>query len=285
MKNIILVFCLQVITFSAYAQNSFDDLVEPRIQVLQNNTQIDYNAPYVILENDTLFANNYNAINLRFLLSQHYDNKLMLRYYERIVFCYLTPNPPIVYNLMQWNEPIVIFMDKDFPKDVREKFETFISNLQLREINHLDISFTKKLKNANYHIKSSDIPINGYKPDFKFDTEEDRLNDILTGSVYTLATDGNNKFYAGVLKIHLKSFKTNVDITKRLKQLFFKSLGNFVADNYKETTSLLHHNYDNSEAISEFDMNILKIHYAIIYEQKVNGATFKKLVQLAEKLD
>lgn len=284
MRNILLIFCSFIIAFSAIAQNSYDNLIEPRIQVVQNENQIENSEHFIVLENDTLYANSHDGINLMYLIPDRYDDPLMLRYYQRMVFCYLKDNPPIVYNLMQWNEPIVIYMDKEFPKAVHESFKTFISNLRVDEITHLNISFTNRLKHSNYHIKSTKEPINGYDKDYKFDSEEERTNDLLTGSTYNLITDASNKFYGGILQIHTESFETNAYITKRLKQLFYKSLGNFVADNYIDTNSLSHNNYDNSETISEFDITILKIHYSLIYNQKINYAKFKELLKLAKKL-
>ncbi|TYB76393.1 hypothetical protein [Bizionia myxarmorum] len=283
MRKLIVLFCFFIVVFSSFAQNKYDSIGEPRIQVIKNDKTADISGRFLVLENDILYPYSNNSADLNFLLPDNYDYNRMLGYYQRVVYCYLTDNPPIVYQLMQWSVPIVIYMDKDIPKDVQDDFKNFISKLQMDNIKHLDISFTKRFKNSNYHIKSTETAVNGYDKNYEFDSEEDRLNDLLTGSTYKLVTDGNNKFYGGVLQIHLKSFQTNDDVTKRLKQLFYKSLGNFVADNYIETNSLLHNDYDNSAEILDFDLNILKIHYSLIYDQRIYLADFRNLLTWAQR--
>ncbi len=234
----------------------------------------------VILDNDTLYDNSYRTFDLDFLKKKSYEYPRMLRYYERIVFCYTTSNPPIKYQLYQWNSPIVIFLDPKLPKDVINKFKVFFSSERLKSIINLNISFSKKLKNANYYIKTIDEDINGYDENYEFESVEERENSILTGITYNLVTDGNNKFHGCLLQINPEKMNTKTDLLKKLKQVFFKSLGNFIADNYKDKNSLLHKKYDNSDKISQFDLDILKIHYSVIYDQKIYGSTFKKLINL-----
>ncbi|MGY0392579.1 hypothetical protein ACW5R3_08505 [Bizionia sp. KMM 8389] len=281
-KNIIVV-CIQLVSLFVFSQSNYNTIVKPRIQALSNNhTDIDENYHFY-LEHDTLYANNIDNNKLQFLLEERYDYKRMVSHYRRIVFCYLTPNPPVVYQLKQWNAPIVIYIDKAFSKATRNAFTDFISNLEAANISNLNFSFTNKVEKANFYIKASRTPINGYGDDFKFKSETERKNNLLTGSTYNLITDNNNKFYGGILELYLEGFKSDAVINKRLKQLFFKSLGNFVADNYKDTNSLLHKNYVDTDVISDFDINILKIHYLIIYDQIITDSTFKKLIQIAKK--
>lgn len=62
--------------------------------------------------------------------------------------------------------------------------------------------------------------------------------------------------------------------------MFFISLGQFYKYYGYEETSLLSDKYNNSNTISDNDLELLRMHYAIIYEQKINGNTFKALQKI-----
>ncbi|WP_418511734.1 hypothetical protein [Corallibacter sp.] len=256
----LLLFSIFFFSYVSYSQ-TYSSIVKPRISFIDESRTLNPDLDY-------LNASNYE-----------YEN--MIKYYQRIVFCTIYDDTLYNYKLMQWSTDIVIYLDKNLPKSVANGFYDFISKSNINSVNNLNISFTKKVSEANYIIKMTPKMVNGYDKDFEFDSEEERKNSFLTGGTYELSTDQNNKFYSAVLEMSSKLKKTDDQFLKQLKQLFFKSLGNFVADNYKDTDSLLHKAYINSDTISEFDMNILKIHYGIIYEQIINGSKFRSLVKLA----
>jgi hypothetical protein len=182
------------------------------------------------------------------------------------------------FELKQWNAPIVVYFDKQIPKPVVKQFETFYN--QISSLEHLRIGFTSNIKKANYYIKTTSESINAYNEDFKFDSEIERENSYFTGATYLLDTDDNNKFYNGILTINIERGKSNMAILKQLKQLFFLSLGNFDTGFKIDESSLLSNNYKNTDTFSKFDLDLLKLHYSIIYPQKIDDRTFSKLMKL-----
>lgn len=272
MMKLILVFCFNFILFSAFAQNSYFDIVKPRIDCLPNNKPALKNGEYIVLTKDTLYTKMRLEPNLDFVKSTKERRRIVYRY-ESQIFRFEDSTSI----LKQWNSDIVVYLDKQIPKEVSENLMTFYE--QINEINNLNILFTSKLKDANYYIKVTSEKVNVYGEDYKFDSEEERLKDIYTGATYRIITDNNYKNYAGILKINISN-SDNEFLLKQLKQMFFISLGQFYKYYGYEETSLLSDKYNNSNTISDNDLELLRMHYAIIYEQKINGNTFKALQEI-----
>lgn len=272
MMKLILVFCFNFILFSAFAQNSYFDIVKPRIDCLPNNKPALQNGEYIVLTKDTLYPKMRLEPNLDFVKSTKERRRIVSRY-ESQIFRFEDSTSI----LKQWNSDIVVYLDKQIPKGVSENLMTFYE--QINEINNLNILFTSKLKDANYYIKVTSEKVNVYGEDYKFNSEEERLKDIYTCATYRIITDNNYKNYAGVLKINISN-SDNEFLLKQLKQMFFISLGQFYKYYGYEETSLLSDKYNNSNTISDNDLELLRMHYAIIYEQKINGNTFKALQKI-----
>ena len=263
-----------------YAQNELLNELTPRLAYTSDKTiAIDKSEFILINSKDTLYAKLKPKMNLSFLKESNYSGKNVIGRYKTIVFQYTDANSKKVYVVKQWSSPIVVFMDKRLPKKVIKKFEAFFS--QIKGITNLNISFTNKLENSNYHIKTTSVEINAYNEDYTFYSEEDRINSPLTGGTYQLQTDKNNKFYSGILTINLQG-KSDDHVLKQLKQLFYMSLGNFTQEYSDENSSVINNYYNNSDTISDFDLAILKIHYAVLYECKINGTIFNELIKLSK---
>lgn len=275
-RGFILLFLLT--TNFLLSQNSYDSIVNHRILFSLNKTN--EKSKIVVIGNDTLY-DNYNKLhNLNYLNNKPLKQQELFRRYLSRVFCNTNKDSKVVYELKQWNEVITVYLDDELPKKVINDFKTFYN--QINNIENLEINFTTNIEKANYFIKTTTEEINGYKKDYEFDSEEERELSILTGATYNLATDKNNKFYCGVLTINIKNPKDDFELLKQLKQLFFKSLGQFYSSKYVKDTSLLSKVYINTDTISEFDLNFLEIHYSIIYDQKINSTIFRKLMALAK---
>ncbi|WP_412561015.1 hypothetical protein [Winogradskyella sp. MIT101101] len=159
----------------------------------------------------------------------------------------------------QWNSKIIVFIDKNIPRKLKKNFITFFK--QIDSVNNFELSFSKSLDDSNYVIKVSDTLI----PNFKTDSKDfDELSPY-SKATYNLISDNNNKFYSGTLLID-ESVLNNEELSlKKLKQMFFMSLGPFVSRKSLPTESLLHSKYVNSNKLSEFDINLLRSHYFKIY--------------------
>jgi hypothetical protein len=249
----------------AIAQN---DVLKPRISFTTDSVSANPQAEKVILTDKVI----YTQLNKPYLFNDTlFKSPYILKIYKNFAF----RNKP-KYVLKQWNCPIVIYFDSEIPKNVIENFNTFYA--QLNQVKNLNISFTKNFEKANYYIKSTSKKINSYSEKYKFKSEEERKNSVLTGATYHLNTDENNKFYSGVLTINITN-KSDLELLKQLKQLFFLSLGNFYTSNMGDKNSLLNKNYKKVDYISSFDINLLKMHYINIYDQKINRAIFNKLIK------
>lgn len=276
----ILFFLIIFISIKAECQESYSDIVKPRLSfVTDKNDATDLNE-WVIIHKDTFYSKYNTKHDLSYLDESLYSEDLYY-YYEYLAFRFTDENSKKIHYIIQWAAPIVIYMDKELPESVRSQFEDFYS--QIKGIENLKISFTSKLENANYYIKTTSKTIKGYNDDYTFTSEKEKQNHALTGGTYKLQIDdNNNKYYSCILTVN-PSNKDEINLLKQLKQLFYMSLGNFFISESFDEESILSTKYDNDSKISELDLDILKVHYALIYDQKINSTTFKKLLELSKK--
>ena len=273
-------FCI-----SAFSQNYYEQLLPSRLD-FSNEKPKDFKGKILVLEEDTLFAKKHSAKDLSFLKPSQYNYQNIIEQYQLIAFYPVFTDTKNSYYLPQWSSDIVVYLDPKLPEEVKVKFEKFYSDVSLKNVKNLKISFTNQLKNANYQIKTTEEDINGYEKDFEFKTEQDRRKNMYTGATYSLHSDKNRKYYAATLYINPKKIGTNELVLKRLKRVFYYSLGNFSTALVQENkNSLLDQEYNNSHKISTFDLNILSIHYGVLYDHLVDYHIHRRLTQLATQHD
>ncbi len=234
---------------------------------------------FVVENNKTIIKEGESQSDFSFLSKKKYENKKIFNKYIYSVFSYSTKDSKKVYYLKQWNTPIIIFLDKKIPEKIISNFKNFIK--QLKGIDNLSIKFTKNIEESNYLVKITKEELYSYGKKHKFKNAEKQTHP-LSNLTYNLLTDKNNKFYACTLLINDKELVENSFLEKKLKQIFYLSLGNFVV-RHNDKTSLLGIDYINKNNISNTDLDFLRIHYGIIYEQKINGTTFNELIRIANK--
>ena len=272
-------FFLYFVSITLLSQTNLDQFFKPRLLFGSQENRTDTNTEIIVLETDTLYNLNTNSYDLEFLNDSLYS-KNFLQLYNVMGFGESNNKSKSEYKLRQWNAPIVIYFDKQIPKSIIKDFEKFYN--QINHLENLEIRFTSNIKKANYYIKTTSEDIIAYSKDFKFDSELERENHYFTGANYFLNTDGNNKFYNGILNINIERGKNNIAILKQLKQLFFLSLGNFYLGFKVDESSLLNNDYLNSQTFSTFDLDLLKLHYSIIYPQKIDDGAFNKLIKFSK---
>jgi hypothetical protein len=264
MKKILFIVFIFTYCF-ALSQN---DNLKHRIEFTADSEYSNSQTNKVVLSNKVLYAKTREP----YLFNDSiFKLKKTLRLYKSLVFRHKDE-----LLLKQWNTPIIIYFDKKIPKTVIENFSQFYS--QLNNIKNLNISFTKNIEKANYYIQSTNKNINAYPDTYTFKSEEERINSILTGATYSLITDKNNKFYAGILTINISN-KDDLAILKQLKQLFYMGLGNFYSSKKFDRDSLLSDKYEKVDYISNFDLTLLKMHYINIYDQKITREIFNNLIK------
>src|SRR5690606_8501785 len=152
----------------------------PRLSFVHNVKRASDSVNFVVLnKTDTLYPKYKTDVDLSYLNASNYSTENIIGRYKILAFQFTTAKSKKIYELKQWNTPIIVFMDDNLPKEVIKKFKTFYS--QIKGIPNLSISFTNNLENSNYFIKTVSKEINGYDKDFEFYSEEDRLNSPLTG--------------------------------------------------------------------------------------------------------
>ena len=185
----------------------------------------------------------------------------LIRKYIDIVF--ISKKNYKTANILQWNSHIKIYIDKSIPKKPRKNIKKFYTSESFKEIKNLKISFVNKKSKSNYWIK-------------------DISSDSNSISSFNLIKDKNFKVYGCILKIKCDDFD-NKELSKILKQNIFRSLGSFSYISPKRNSSLLSINYTDTDILSDFDLNLLKLHYNVIYDQVVNFNTFNKIISIDSK--
>lgn len=147
-----------------------------------------------------------------------------------------------------WGKPIVVYLDKNLSKELRDDFIYFISLIP--ENQNLKISYTKNINESNYYIKKTNEIITS------------NCLDSLHHITYRLITDNSYKNIGGVLKINPDLFESITEQKKSLRQFFFLSLGQFSLRNEKkEENSIMTKYYQLSNELSNYDKVILTTHY------------------------
>lgn len=147
-----------------------------------------------------------------------------------------------------WGRPIVIYLDKKIPKEVRKDFMSFLTLIPKHP--NLKISITKKYNEANYYIKNTNEFI------------ENKKNDSLSQITYNLISDNTHKMIGGVLKMKCQTLGSLDNQKKLLRQYFFVSLCQFCfKNNIESENSLLSKKYVLSNSLANYDYVLFITHY------------------------
>src|SRR5690606_7114359 len=134
-------------------QNEYIDIIQPRLSFVHNVKRASDSVNFVVLnKTDTLYPKYKTDVDLSYLNASNYSTENIIGRYKILAFQFTTAKSKKIYELKQWNTPIIVFMDDNLPKEVIKKFKTFYS--QIKGIPNLSISFTNNLENSNYFIKT-----------------------------------------------------------------------------------------------------------------------------------
>ncbi|MGJ8550403.1 hypothetical protein [Winogradskyella wichelsiae] len=274
MKTLILAcFIISLSTSSAQNFNLFetDNSKFVSIKTLNENQKLRI-IETVIITNDTLvkLKDKISEEDLKYMCAC-FKNDTITKIYRNMAF---TRKVEGYSNseTSQWTSNIIVYFDSKFSKKIKKEFKAFFKPVE--KINNLNIFYTNRPNKANYHIKVSDTIIKNHKND------EDILDETQPFSriTYNLISDNNHKYYAGKIFIDVKNISDKTLIIKKLKQLFFNSLGHFQLSYFSiSANSLTKENYTNSLRISETDIALLKLHYFKIHHNSFSLKDFLKL--------
>ncbi|WP_299335351.1 hypothetical protein [uncultured Psychroserpens sp.] len=210
-----------------------------------------------------------------FIVNNKIDKKLLNRY-KISVFYYSNAKSRYPYYVKQWNAPIVIYMDKALPKQLRKSVKLFISNFE--GIDNLNITITKNKNKANYYIKPTDKIFINKSYIFENYYEEERF--AFNNGDYVILPSENQQIQGCILELNLNTHLSIDILESNLKQLFFLSLGRFfVIHNDRDVTSYLSPFYEPQNNLSMSDLTMLKIHYSHIYEFPTTSTEFNNLLK------
>lgn len=228
----------------------------------------------VIIDNDTLVKLKPKATAADMdLFCQCFNKDAIVKIYLSTAFN--KKNNEGLATSNQWSSKIIVYLDPKFSKQIKRAFKAFFKPIE--NIRNLSISYTNNKNDANYHILISDNTIKQFK------NNDGQYSDFypLSRVTYSLVNDKRNRFYTGKLKIDTKSLLDNETlILKKLKQLFYNSITYFQLNNIISKNSLTSINYDESNTISDLDVELLTLHYYRLHE---NPITFKQFYNLVKK--
>lgn len=244
----------------------------------RNNKDAAKSKDYIILKEDTLVnTKDFLKINdIERFCDCFKDESFVYTVSSAIQF--ELPEGKIIAETKQWNSHIYVFIDNSIPRNIRKEFRSFFT--QTNNIDNFNLSFTNTIKKSNYLVKVSDSIISNYKTKKKTYDEENPYSKV----TYNLVTDNNNKFYSGILLIDKSVLANESLMLKKLKQMFFMSLGPFSNSKSMPEESLLSPNYLESKKISSFDLKLLKTHYYRIYPRPLNKLDLIKLSRMAKSI-
>lgn len=277
MKKLLFIFTL-LITLSNFGQSN-----EALVFIKKNHQhKINKNSELLILENnDTLILTKLPIPKFVFpQLSSKKETQKFKSIYSYIAFRSFVNAKYNKHNLTlrQWNVPIKVFIDKTFHKKDRINIGNFIMQFSTLGIPNLKIELVKNKDDANYYITTTKelLEVLDKKKLDQYSVEQLK-NRYVNNANYYLRSDNQKKIYSCVLKVNLKTFKSQEDLIRKIKKLFFGSLGRFYPIIYSNKESILNTKYENNDTISTFDINVLKTHYNYIYPYKVDFNLFKTI--------
>ncbi|WP_298899201.1 hypothetical protein [uncultured Psychroserpens sp.] len=214
----------------------------------------------------------------KYATNNKFDIKTLNRY-RVSVFYYTNSKTNHTYYAKQWNVPILIYIDKSFPKQLKKSLKQFLSVFD--SVDNLNISITSNINKANYYVKPTKKLFTNNS--YKFENEIDKKKFAFNNGDYTILSSGDEKIKGCILELNTHLEVDIKILENNLKQLFFLSLGRFfVIHRDKDISSYLCPTYQFQDHISPSDLNILKMHYNYIYEFPVSDTEFSKLTKLKQ---
>lgn len=199
-------------------------------------------------DNDTLVMTN-QTLTKGVYVPYEYKDSTFLKYYKKIAFKHENGKYSNETTSKYWKKPIKIFFSKDVSKKVRKELMRFASEVS-SEIDSLNITQVKKLENSNYVIY--------YKGGFEY---ESRMSNF-KNSDYYLYWNGKNQIYKNTIRLNIDNLFNDKLKLIQLKNLFFKSLGNFKLINEFECENYFADCHSENKEFSNLDLEILKYHYS-----------------------
>lgn len=276
-QNLFLFFLLCVFSFS-YGQNNRSSTIESKISFQKSNKAVNQSSPFTITSKDTFYIDKPNPIDVSYFLKIYKQDPELFKKYSTAIFYYSRKSSSTVYRLMQWKKPIVIYFDRSIPKSIVKKIRTFLK--QLENIDNLTIGFTKDLSKSNYWVQLTNKEISVDPSIYGIKEEKERQNFVFKNCNYSIITDNNSGIIGCKLNLN-ESELLNEDLCfTKLKQAVFLSLGRFFMHNKVDSRqSFLSPIYDDQNVISEMDLEILRMHYSYIFDQRIDSTDFYNLLR------
>ncbi|WCO03336.1 hypothetical protein [Psychroserpens ponticola] len=275
-KQIVILFVL-CFTFNCHSQIDVSSVLPIRVLYTKDINDAD-KMNYVVTSKDTFYAKSKVIKNLNHLKSGAYDVNTMNSYLNS-VFPFKSKSCIEISHLNQWTSSIVIYFDKDIPKETIKDIKAFYKDIS--SIKNFNIIFTKDINEANYRIKLTSEILKKKSVCFSFDNIKNEEKFIFNNCKYSLIPDSNNNVISCILEVNDKLLKDKELLLSNIKQALFLSFCHFYPDHFLENdNSFLSTRYKNNDVISDFDLNLLKIHYAEIYNCKVEKQTLIDLYHL-----
>lgn len=182
-------------------------------------------------------------------------------------------------NLKHFKVPVVIFFDRGFSKNQINNFKKFV--LSFPKIENLEISFTKDIEKANYFFDIVNYNVSAYKKEQieEYETYADKSKLTFLNMAFTNLQDLNNKLISCHYLIN-ESILNDSDFLSKLKKGFYISLARLNPKPIAPNQSILGLGFNENNILSSYDGQMLKFHYELMYDFKINIETFEFLSEI-----
>ncbi|KQC33171.1 hypothetical protein AAU57_07490 [Nonlabens sp. YIK11] len=271
---LLFIICLPAVALSQAADS------ESYKKYIAIKQEIESDQDILVLKNDTLVRadRDFGEVNDKSI----YQDDFLYNMYLKYVFSFNGKNSkPSTVNIVQWKKPVHIFLDPELPKLLRDNFQTHVKSTY-QGIPNLNVDFTNKKEKSNVAVANTNDSVYRIKPGSK--SYERYIKKFPDGLPYDNIKDVEWKGYDGtkyqtLIKVNYKEIDNGSVALKKLKHLFYHVITNFRNSTDGNVASLNTYAYENNERVEEMDIELLKMHYHILWKV---GPRFDDFIKLTK---
>lgn len=264
---------------SSQAQKENEDLFKRFVPIdeLENPA----NSEKLILKTDTLVRNDrsFGNVTNRAIYRDDfiYEKYLQLAFPRAHIFSEKNSSIPVI----QWKEDLYVYLDKDLPFRFRKRLKSHLKETY-REVPNLKIRFTgnqgKSLiaivhtTDSVYEMEPGTKSYKSYLKQFPDGLPFDHVK-----SIQTTNYDGSRN--TSLFKINYDAIASEDLALQKISQLFYLTLTGFRPSRSGNVSSFTTFGYELQDEINSMDMELLKMHYQVLWEVGPTYADFIRLTR------
>lgn len=168
-----------------------------------------------------------------------------------------------------WKKEIVLFISDDFPKEVKKDLQSFVS--QINETGTFAISLTDDKEESNLMILNHNSVSPYYQSSFLEKLNTGDIEKLLFYNTTYNITGHDSQIDSGYIKVRLDRIESEDILKYSLRKILYASLGPFYDSENLSSKSILSRIPKPEASLTEYDKNMLRIHFDHITDLKVTG--------------